>query len=190
MCLALRAWLHARGSMRSALCARLCALGAMHLALFALGSLHLALCTWLYALDLALCTALCTWLHALGSMYFDSAQLTLCKLVRELPAEEPFATLSGKTFFFPSFASFLLQAQVDGSGWEAGQSGVVGATTFPIGGADDHAGRASGGRPGHPECWCHRRWRQRPVFLVRPLPPARTSCRALDESQDSFRDKS
>ena len=33
-----------------------------------------------------------TWLYV-----FDSAQVTLCKLVRELRAEEPFAMLSGKT---------------------------------------------------------------------------------------------
>ena len=75
----------------------------MHLALFALGSI----CTWLYALG-SMHLALCTWLYALGSMHlapctwlyvFDSVQVTLCKLVRELRAEEPFAMLSGKRTF-------------------------------------------------------------------------------------------
>ena len=96
------------GSMRLALCTWLYAFGSMH------GSMHLAPLTWLYALGSmhsALCTRLfslisiCTWLYALGSMrlapctwryVLDSAQVTLCKLVREPRAEEPFATLSAK----------------------------------------------------------------------------------------------
>ena len=61
----------------------LCTWLYLHLALFALGSMHLALCT-----------ALCTWLQCTWLYVFDSAQVTPCKLVRELHAEEPFAMLS------------------------------------------------------------------------------------------------
>ena len=111
---ALRTWVYALGSMLSALCTRLymhlalctwlCALGSICTWLYALGSAHSALCTWLY-LHLALFAlgSICTWLYALGSMHgsmrlapctwlyvFDSAQVTLCKLVRELLAESIF----------------------------------------------------------------------------------------------------
>ena len=89
MHLALCTRLYALVSTHSALCIRLCALGSVHLALCALGSMHLALCTWLYALG-SMHLAPCTWLYV-----FDSAQVTLCKLVRELRREEPFAMLSG-----------------------------------------------------------------------------------------------
>ena len=68
----------------------------------ALGSTHLALCTWLYALGSMHGSI---WLHASWLYVFDSAQVTLCKLVRELRAEEPFAMLSGKTH--PNLARWL-----------------------------------------------------------------------------------
>ena len=80
------------GANAEAQCTWLCALGSMHLALCTWH--HLALCTWLYALGSmhgSMHLAPCTWLFV-----FDFAQVTPCKLVRELRAEELFAMLSGK----------------------------------------------------------------------------------------------
>ena len=99
LCTALRTWLHALGSMRLALCTGLYALGSMH------GSMHLALCTWLYALGSMHLAPLapCAWLYV-----FDSAQVALCKLVRERRAEEHFAMLSRKSSF-PHLSSEFCQ---------------------------------------------------------------------------------